>query len=233
MPFDKSTYGLDLLERWTWWHDKYGRTKQEASLSCRKLVEIITEQSQIKDKLDLPLISAGLFGNIADPRSGSYRIKRNLLLTSAAILDYDIGDPAWLAMVEENCRRHGVAALIVSTSSWTPEHQTYRLIFPCCELHDEESALRMVARADAVINGTAAPESLSCRSPCLFRARAQGPSGAVREADRGYADRLRGPSRPCRRRIAGDETREPIDRRRNARGTGSRQGNSATARGAT
>jgi hypothetical protein len=160
MPFDAGNHGLDIPQHFTWWPDRFATEKQDAIIPLRKLGPIMVETSQIEEKKDLPLISGAIFGNLADPKTKSFRTLKNRLANSAAVLDYDGGDPAWIEMAKAGFRQHNCCALIYSTSSWTPENQTWRVVVPVVELHDVEEFQRLVARIDGgILEGTLAAES--------------------------------------------------------------------------
>jgi len=194
MPYDAGQNALDIPQVFTFWDDVYGRDSQETRISLRNLALIFSETSQIDNKRYLPLLSGGLFGNKADPKSGSKRTLANLRLNSAVLLDYDDGDPNWIEMAKENCRQNGVAALFYSSASWTPEHQTWRVIFPVVELREIEDYQRLVARADGgIIAGTADPASYDGSRGYFYRGLKDRPQPIVVMVEGGpidFADHL-------------------------------------------
>lgn len=149
LPLDR---GLTL----TRFPDQWAKTKAEKVTSLRNLADAIRRKAA-PGKADLPLIKLASFGDVPTVK-GSLRHNSNMLSVSGVEADYDAGIVS-LGEAAKRLKVAGVAGLIYSSPSHTPEAPRWRVLAPLSHDHAPEDREELCARLNGALGGILASES--------------------------------------------------------------------------
>jgi hypothetical protein len=150
--------GCDLPLAVTMFPDVKAQRIEADRLSLRQLQQRLTATTA-PDKAALPLVKLGSFGD-ARTDKGSLRHDANLLRVSGVEGDYDAG--AVLPQdAAERLRQAGIAALIYTTPSHTPESPRWRVLAPLARQVAPAEREALCARLNGALGGILAAESFT------------------------------------------------------------------------
>ena len=156
---DHGPSALDINLTVTEFSDAKAKRKKERRLSLRELAPAIAKRGA-PSKQELPWLKLATFGEVPSVRGGSLRHDANILAVNGVEGDYDGGTVG----VDEAVRkltRAGLAALVYTTPSHTPERPRWRVLCPLTEPASREAREALCARLNGVLGGVLAPESFT------------------------------------------------------------------------
>ena len=150
--------GLDRPLRITKFRDRHAGTKSRLRLSLRELADKLPGRSA-PAKPGLPLLKLATFGDERTSK-GSLRSNANMRAIDGVEADYD-GERLAMADAAERLRDAGVAALLYTSPSHTPDAPRWRVLCPTSETLEPGERDALVARLNGVLEGVLAPESFT------------------------------------------------------------------------
>jgi len=138
--------------------DAEARTAKRHHVTLRSQASnIVSRRAARKDRL--PLLKMAAFGD-RPSRKGSLRHNRNVTSIDGVEGDHDAGTltPEEAA---DKLRQCGIAALIHTSPSHTPENPRWRVLVPFSRSMPPEDRERLCARLNGVLDGALAPESFT------------------------------------------------------------------------
>lgn len=203
---------LDSAIEMTFFPDQRARSKKERRWNLRRLAREI-EEAEAKDKSDLPWVKLATFGDAATER-GCLRNNDNVRAITGVEIDYDGGS------IDEHEAAHrlrskGIAGLVYSTPSSTPDHPKWRVLAPLSREHEPEERTRFVEMLNAVFDGEPDQQASFTLSQSFFYGNVIGrPPVRVHPVDGRHLDTIRGLPRLAkgkRKTADGDEVRARDD----------------------
>jgi hypothetical protein len=149
---------LDRLIAVTRFPNEKAQRKADIRLSLRGLAEKI-KATRADSKAELPFFKAARFGEHRTDKN-SLRSNANVLAVTGLEADYDAGQIA-PDEAETRLREHGIAGLVYTTPSHTPEAPRWRVITPFSEEHAPEERTRFMERLNGIFDGNLASESFT------------------------------------------------------------------------
>lgn len=142
----------------TFFADFAARAMREERLDPRELAHRI-ETMIAAEKGRLPWLKLGRFGSVRTEK-GSLRHDGNMTAISGIEADYD-GEQVDFDIAVETVEKAGLAAIVYTSPSHTPEAPRWRLLAPTsCELDPQQRA-QLVARLNGLFRGIFAIESFT------------------------------------------------------------------------
>lgn len=142
----------------TFFKDEKAQTKREIDLSLREL-KALHESSEYPSKAESPWFSLVHFGDNPSEKK-CLRWSGNVEGFSGVVIDYD-GGPLSKQEIESRFREHSINVLVKPSSSCTEDNTRCHLIFPLSRRLPANEFTKMVARANGILSGYAAPESFT------------------------------------------------------------------------
>lgn len=176
---------LDMPIPVTFFRDQRARDADAQTLTLRTLAERIRE-TRGPTKSGLPWLKLATFGDIPTPK-GSLRHDANLSTISGVEGDYDAGvlSPAEAA---ERLRAAGVAAIVYTTPSHTPDAPRWRALAPTSKPLSPDERETLCARLNGALGGVLAPESFTRSQAYYYGAIGEGPGHTVHEVAGRFID---------------------------------------------
>jgi hypothetical protein len=143
----------------------HGKVSSAATTSLRQLAIDVTKPKARK-KTDLPNIKLARFGNVAS-ESGCLRTNDNMRSISGVEADYDKGEISPREAVQR-LKRAGVAGLIYTTPSHSPEEPRWRVLCPCSRHLPISKRRDLVARLNGLFDGQLDPHSFTPSQPMFI-----------------------------------------------------------------
>lgn len=158
---------LDTPRAVTFFGDRYAATKTEETISIRALVERI-RFTRAPNKSMLPWLKLARFGNNRNGKT-SLRNDPNVLEITGIEADYD-GEQINLARAEQVLRQAGIAAMLYTSPSHTPEAPRWRILCPTSIGMEPDTRAGLVARINGLFVGALAGESFTLSQSYYFGA---------------------------------------------------------------
>lgn len=157
-PADVAASPLDREITLTQFKDASARRAVQHLVPLRGLApKIVERRADRKDRL--PWLKLATFGDVPS-RKGSLRHNGNVTAIDGIEGDHDAGTltPAEAA---QRLQQAGIAALIYTSPSHTPERPRWRVLAPLSRSMSPEHRERLCARLQGVLGGALAPESFA------------------------------------------------------------------------
>lgn len=184
---------LDAPLSVTLFPDQRARRKEQRRLTLRDLAAII-EATEGEDKAHLPWVKLATFGDDATER-GCLRNNANVREITGVEVDYD-GGSIDLDAAARRIEVAGIAGLLYSTPSSTPDVPKWRALVPLDEPHAPKDRVRFVEALNAIFDGEPdQPASFTLSQSFYFGSVAGRPSVTVRLVDGLPIDLVSGLSR--------------------------------------
>lgn len=162
------------LDRWivvTRFPDTEAASKKEVRTTVRRLAGIIPRKlADSKDRL--PLLKLGEFGDKRSEKN-CLRTNANMLTIDGVEADYD-GQTISPEEAERRLRNAGLAALIYTSPSHTPDAPRWRVLAPLARSAKPEERDALCARLNGALGGILHPESFT-RSQSFYYGGVSGP----------------------------------------------------------
>ena len=149
---------LDIPINITFFSDEYAKTKTERITSLRDAVSMLTATTAHR-KTALPWLKLARFGNLTTQR-GSLRHDENLLEIYGIEADYD-GKVITLDQARATLEAAGIAALLYTSPSHTPQAPRWRILCPTSGPLPGSERSGLVARLNGLFAGGLAAESFT------------------------------------------------------------------------
>lgn len=149
----------------TVFRDEHARSKGDGTTSLRAFagrVHLDTASS----KAQLPWLKLAQFGNVATTK-GSFRNNANVLAIDGIEGDYDSGSVS-IPQAATMLQTAGVAALLYSSPSHTPESPRWRVLCPLSASAGPDERERLCARLNGALGGLLAGESFTLSQSYYF-----------------------------------------------------------------
>lgn len=156
---------LDRKLRLTFFRDRFATTKAEEEASLRDLVTRIAA-TEAPNKAALPWLKLATFGD-RKTDGGSLRNDANVLEVHGVEADYD-GESVTLDKARQVMEQAGVAALLYTSPSHTPDRPRWRILCPTSRALPPDQRARMVARINGLFAGGLAAESFTLSQAYYF-----------------------------------------------------------------
>ncbi|MGQ0565981.1 MAG: AAA family ATPase [Gemmobacter sp.] len=140
-------------------------TLDAKQITLRQLAGVICRQAGAT-KSDLPLLKLGKHGDVLTIK-GSLRHDANLLSVSGIEGDYDAGEVG-MQEFAHRLRAAGIACLIYTTPSHTPEVPKLRVLVPLARPVAPSERAAHCARLNGALGGILAPESFTASQSYYF-----------------------------------------------------------------
>ena len=146
-------------------HGLHGQYAKEFLITWNELPGYLAGM-EYASKGDSPLLKLARFGNLRS-RAGSLRNNANVLDISGIEGDYDAGQVA-MEEAARNIKSAGLAAILYTTPSSTPERPRWRVLVPLSCLHKAEQHRGLVAKLNGILGGILAKESFTLSQAYYF-----------------------------------------------------------------
>jgi hypothetical protein len=166
--FDDILGGDSPLDRalvLTVFDDELARTKAERITSLRQFAEQVHCQSA-SSKSRLPWLKLARFGNVSTTK-GSLRHNANVLSIDGVEGDYD-GGIVGIAEAGAKLKAAGLAAVLYSSPSHTPNAPRWRVLCPLSSPVSPEERERLCARLNGALDGLLSGESFTLSQSYYF-----------------------------------------------------------------
>jgi len=191
MPLTPLVDPLDQPIAVTFFADKFAKTKSEAEISLRDLVERVrTVTANAKD--DLPWLKLARFGDQrTTPKPpatiGSLRHNANVLAIGGVEADYD-GEQMAVDDATEALAMRGIAALLYTSPSHTPDTPRWRVLCPLSRELPPDHRSRLLARLNGALGGVLSDESFTLSQSYYYGSVNRSPSHEVHLVEGQYLD---------------------------------------------
>jgi hypothetical protein len=193
MPLTPLVDPLDQPIAVTFFADNFAKTKSEAEISLRDLVERVrTVTAKAKD--DLPWLKLARFGDQrTTPKPpaaiGSFRHDANVLAITGLEADYD-GEQIAVDDAIESLAMRGIAAMVYTSPRHTPDTPRWRVLCPCSRELPPDQRARLLARLNGVLGGVLSDESFTLSQSYYHGSVNRSPSHEVHLVEGQFIDLL-------------------------------------------
>lgn len=149
---------LDRPLSLTLFSNHHATRKDGKRLSLRDLAGAVSGKTA-PEKGKLPMVKLGTFGDVITAQ-GSYRHSGNMLSVTGIEGDYD-GESLNMAEGAERLREAGLAALLYTSASHTPERPRWRVLCPLAQPVSPDERRALVAALNGALGGVLASESFT------------------------------------------------------------------------
>lgn len=159
---------LDHPLRFTTFQSQSGTRKRDKRLSLRQIADLI-KKTEADDKTKLPWFKGAIFGGdkTVSPSGHSYRSNANLLAVTGVEADYD-GEKIMPEDARDMLVEAGIAGLIYTTPSHSPDAPRWRVFSPFAEELPPEARTLHMARLNGVLGGKLDPASFTLSQSYYF-----------------------------------------------------------------
>lgn len=159
---------LDRPLRFTTFPSQSGTRKRDKRLTLRQIAKLI-ETTEADDKTDLPWFKGAVFGSnkAASPSGHSYRSNANVVAVTGVEADYD-GEEIMPEDARDMLKNAGVAGLVYTTPSHSPDAPRWRVFSPFAEELPPGERLKHMARLNGVLGGKLDPASFTLSQSYYF-----------------------------------------------------------------
>lgn len=175
----------------TFFADQFAKSKTEATLSLRNLVDRVRDTTA-PTKGALPWLKLARFGDKrTEPKPpatiGSLRHNGNVLAISGVEADYD-GEQIAVGDAIEALTMRGIAALIYTSPSHTPDTPRWRVLCPFSRALPPDHRSRLLARLNGALGGVLSGESFTLAQSYFYGSVNRSPSHEVHLIPGEYLD---------------------------------------------
>ncbi|RDW14108.1 AAA family ATPase [Paracoccus thiocyanatus] len=149
---------LDKSLALTLFPNHHAKRKVGKCMSLRDLAGVVSGKTA-PEKGNLPMLKLATFGDVQTPQ-GSYRHDGNMRHVTGIEADYD-GESLTMAEGAERLKEAGIAALLYSSASHTPERPRWRVLCPLSSAVQAYERKALVASLNGALGGVLAPESFT------------------------------------------------------------------------
>lgn len=142
----------------TFFRDQYASSKREWTGSLRELVPLLRD-TRAASKAALPWLKLATFGDNRTAK-GAYRHDGNLISISGIEADYD-GEAITLDRAESIIRQAGLAAILYTSPSHTPDMPRWRILCPLSMPHAPDTREGLLSRVNGLFVGALSRESFT------------------------------------------------------------------------
>ncbi|WP_294929253.1 AAA family ATPase [uncultured Paracoccus sp.] len=149
---------IDLPLSVTLFPDHHAKRKVGKRLSLRDLAGVVSSKTA-PEKGKLPMVKLATFGDVRT-EAESYRHDGNMRQITGIEADYD-GESLSVGEGAERLKEAGIAALLYSSASHTPERPRWRVMCPLSSAVNPYERKALVAALNGALGGILAPESFT------------------------------------------------------------------------